>query len=369
MSMRDGGPHRGPDAAGNTGGRVLRYVDALKEAVDQEMARDERVFVMGLDVDDHKALQGSTRGLLQKYGPERIFTTPLAEDAMTGTAIGAAMAGLRPIHVHIRMDFLMLSMNQLINMAAKAHYMYGGAIKVPLVVRSIIGKSWGQGPQHSQGLYSMFMHIPGLKVVAPSNAHDAKGCMLAAIRDDNPVMFVEHRLLYPTEAYVPEEMYELKPGQSRVVMPGGDVTLVGVSNMLVECLRARELLADVGVTAEVIDPIWLSPLDTDTIVKSVKKTRRLVVVDNGWTMCGAGSEIAAKVAEALGAEGTTFQVERMGFAPTICPTSPSIEELFYPNPARIAQAAYRLAKPKAPEWTPDPDRAVLAYQKQFRGPF
>lgn len=357
-----------PDAAGNTAGRVLRYVDALKEAVDQEMARDEKVFVMGLDVDDHKALQGSTRGLLQKYGADRIFTTPLAEDAMTGAAIGAAMAGLRPIHVHIRMDFLMLSMNQLINMAAKAHYMYGGAIKVPLVVRSIIGKSWGQGPQHSQGLYSTFMHFPGLKVVAPSNAHDAKGCMLSAIRDDNPVMFVEHRLLYPTEAFVPEEQYELPPGKSRIVMPGGDVTLVGISNMLVECLRARELLADVGITAEVIDPIWLSPLDTDTIVKSVRKTRRLIVVDNGWTMCGGGSEIVSKVSEAIAGE-MTFQVQRMGFAPTICPTSPSIEDLFYPNPARIAQAVHRMVKPKAPEWTPDPDRAKLAYQQQFRGPF
>ena len=357
-----------PDAAGNTGGRVLKYVDALREAVDQEMTRDEKVFVMGLDVDDHKALQGSTRGLLQKFGPDRIFTTPLAEDAMTGAAIGAAMAGLRPIHVHIRMDFLMLSMNQLINMAAKAHYMYGGNIKVPLVVRSIIGKSWGQGPQHSQGLYSTFMHFPGLKVVAPSNAHDAKGCMLSAIRDDNPVMFVEHRLLYPTEAFVPEEQFELPPGKSRVAMPGDDVTLVGISNMVVECLRARELLADAGISAEVIDPIWLSPLDTDTIIKSVKKTRRLIVVDNGWTMCGAGSEIAARVAEALGPEGK-FQVERMGFAPTICPTSPSIEEQFYPNPARIAQAAHKMVKPKAGEWTPDPERAVLAYQRQFRGPF
>jgi acetoin:2,6-dichlorophenolindophenol oxidoreductase subunit beta len=357
-----------PDAAGNTGGRVLKYVDALREAVDQEMERDPNVFVMGLDVDDHKALQGSTRGLLQKYGADRIFTTPLAEDAMTGAAIGAAMAGMRPIHVHIRMDFLMLSMNQLINMAAKAHYMYGGAIKVPLVVRSIIGKSWGQGPQHSQGLYSTFMHFPGLKVVAPSNAHDAKGCMLAAIRDDNPVMFVEHRLLYPTEAYVPEQMYEIAPEKSRVVMPGDDVTMVGISNMVVECLRARELLADVGVSAEVIDPIWLSPLDTDTILKSVKRTRRLIVVDNGWTMCGAGSEIVARIAEALGPEGN-FQIQRMGFAPTICPTSPSIEEHFYPNPARIAQTAYRMVKPKAAEWTPDAERATLAYQKQFRGPF
>src|SRR5215469_12293200 len=141
----------------SNGQRMLSYTEALREAVVQEMARDERVFVMGLDVDDHKGIQGSTRGLVDRFGPERVFTTPLAEDAMTGTAIGAAMAGMRPIHVHIRMDFLMLSMNQLVNMAAKAHYMYGGAIKVPLVVRSIIGKSWGQGPQHSQGLYSMFM--------------------------------------------------------------------------------------------------------------------------------------------------------------------------------------------------------------------
>src|SRR5258706_3678646 len=160
------------------------------------MERDRSVFVMGLDVDGHKAIQGSTRGLRQRFGAERVFTTPLSEDAMTGVAIGAAMAGLRPIHVHIRMDFLMLCMNQLVNIGAKAHYMYGGAVKVPMVVRSMIGKSWGQGAQHSQALHSLFMHIPGLKVAAPSNAHDAKGRMIAAIRDDNPVIFVEHRLLY-----------------------------------------------------------------------------------------------------------------------------------------------------------------------------
>src|SRR5215470_16905337 len=183
--------------------RLLTYVDALCEAVTQEMERDSSVFVMGLDVDDHKAIQGSTRGLQQRFGPGRVFTTPLSEDAMTGVAIGAAMAGMRPIHVHIRMDFLMLCMNQLINIAAKSCYMYDGQVKVPLVVRSMIGKSWGQGAQHSQGLYSMFMHVPGLKVVAPSNAYDAKGCMIAAIRDDNPVIFVEHRLLYFTDAFVP----------------------------------------------------------------------------------------------------------------------------------------------------------------------
>jgi pyruvate dehydrogenase E1 component beta subunit len=183
--------------------RSLRYVDALREAVAQEMERDSSVFVMGLDVDDHKAIQGSTRGLLAQFGPRRVFTTPLSEDAMTGIAIGAAMAGMRPIHVHIRMDFLLLCMNQLINIAAKAHYMYGGSVSVPLVVRSMIGKSWGQGAQHSQGLHSLFMHIPGLKVVLPSNAHDAKGLMIAAIRDNNPVIFVEHRLLYGLESHVP----------------------------------------------------------------------------------------------------------------------------------------------------------------------
>src|SRR6202022_2527878 len=220
------------------------------------------VFGFGLDTDDHKAIQGSTRGLAEEFGRERVFGTPLSEDAMTGVAIGAAMAGMRPIHVHIRMDFMMLAMNQLINIAAKSHYMCGGQVKVPLVVRSMIGKSWGQGAQHSQGLHAMFMHVPGLKVVAPSNAHDAKGCLIAAIRDDNPVMFVEHRLLYFTDAFAPEDAFEVPFGRARVCTRGADITIVGISNMLVECLRAHELLADTGIAAQVIDPIWLAPLDT-----------------------------------------------------------------------------------------------------------
>src|SRR5207302_5260723 len=225
----------------SNGQRMLSYVDALREAVSQEMARDERVFVMGLDVDDHKGIQGSTRGLVDRFGPDRVFTTPLSEDAMTGIAIGAAMAGYRPVHVHIRMDFLMLCMNQLVNMASKAHYMYGGSVNVPIVVRSMIGKSWGQGAQHSQGLHALFMHIPGLKVVAPSNAHDAKGCMIAAIRDENPVIFVEHRLLYFSEAYVPENSFAVEPGSCRVITHGDDITVVAISNMVMECLRAQEM--------------------------------------------------------------------------------------------------------------------------------
>ena len=246
--------------------------------------------------------------------------------------------------------------------------MYGGTTKVPLVVRSMIGKSWGQGAQHSQGLYSMFMHVPGLKVVAPSNPHDAKGCMIASIRDDNPVIFVEHRLLYSTEGPVPEAPYAVAPGKARVCAEGSDVTLVGISSMALDCLRAQELLRDVGVSAEVIDPIWLKPLDVATIARSAAKTKRLIVVDNGWTTCGAGAEIIAAVLETIGPAGG-IAVKRLGFAPVTCPTSPWLENEFYPNPSSIAQAAYQFVRPSAKAWTPDPERAKLAHHVNFRGPF
>lgn len=346
---------------------LTRYVDALRDGMAEELARDDSVFVFGLDVDDHKAIQGSTSGLVERFGPERVFTTPLSEDAMTGVAIGAAMAGMRPVHVHIRMDFLMLCMNQLVNIAAKSHYMYGGTVNVPLVVRSIIGRSWGQGAQHSQALHSMFMHVPGLKVVAPANAYDAKGCMIAAIRDNNPVIFVEHRLLYQTRAEVPTGPYTVEFGKARVCSEGDDITMVGISNMVMECLRAQELMIEEGIHAQVIDPISLVPLDIDTIIASARRTRRLLVVDNAWMNCGASAEIIARVSEVLGEDG--IKVKRMGFAATTCPTSPSLEDAFYPNPATIAATAHAMVKPDAAQWTPDPERAKLAYQTEFRGPF
>lgn len=348
-------------------GRPLRYVDALREAMAQEMERDPDVFVFGLDVDDHKGIQGSTLGLVERFGPERCFTTPLSEDAMTGVAIGAAVAGMRPVHVHIRMDFLMLCMNQLVNMAAKMHYMYGGSAKVPLVVRSMIGKSWGQGAQHSQGLHAMFMHVPGLKVVAPSNAYDAKGCLAAAIRDDNPVIFMEHRLLYSLEAPVPEAPYTVAFGQARRMTRGDDVTIVGISNMVMECLRAEELLREEGIGVDLFDPITLSPLDIDSIAASVARTRRLLVVDNGWVTAGAAAEIAAAVVERLGPTGA-LTVRRMGYAPTTCPTTPALEAHYYPNPCTIAETAHGMVRPGV-AWTPAPDRAELAYQRSFKGPF
>jgi pyruvate/2-oxoglutarate/acetoin dehydrogenase E1 component len=353
-------------APGPVSGRTLSYVEAVCEACDQEMQRDPSVIVFGLDVDDPKAIQGTTRGLLEKYGPERVFGTPLSEDAMTGVAIGAALAGQRPVHVHIRMDFLMLSMNQLVNVAAKSSYMYGGRVKVPIVVRSMIGKSWGQGAQHSQGLYSFFMHVPGIKVVAPTTPYDAKGCLIAAIRDDNPVMYVEHRILHFQKGMVPEQSYAVGPGQARITAPGEDVTLVGISYMQLECLRAQRHLEEVGVAAEVIDPIWLAPLDIDTIVESVRKTGRLCVVDNGWTTCGAGSEIVSQVIERLQGE-RDVRVKRLGFAPCTCPTSPPLEAEFYPDARRIAAACNDLVQGRPQGWLPEerPDLKDI----EFKGPF
>ena len=279
--------------------RELTYAEAIHEATEGEMARDPSVIVLGLGVDDFRGIYGTTKGLSEKFGGERVFDTPLSEDAMTGVAIGAALGGLRPIHVHIRMDFLLLAMNQLVNMAAKMRYMFGGALSVPLVVRAIIGRSWGQGAQHSQGLHAMFMHVPGLKVVAPTTPYDAKGCLTTAIRDDDPVIFVEHRLVHALRGPVPGGEYTVPFGRARVLAPGGDVTVVGISHMVVECLRAARHLEGTGIAAEVIDPITLSPLDTDTIVQSVRKTGRLLVVDTAWLCCGAGAEIVTRVVERL----------------------------------------------------------------------
>lgn len=347
--------------------RTLSYAEAIYEATEQEMTRDPSVIVMGLGVDDPKGIYGTTLGLVEKFGPERVFDTPLSEDAMTGVAIGASLAGLRPIHVHQRMDFLLLAMNQLINIAAKSRYTYGGAVSVPLVVRAIIGRSWGQGAQHSQALYSLFMHVPGLKVVAPTTPYDAKGCLVQSIRDDNPVMFIEHRLLHKYQkGYVPEAPYTVPFGKARILAKGDDLTLVGISHMVAECLRAQRHLEEVGISTEVIDPVSLSPLDMDTIGESVWKTGKLLVVDNAWTTCGASTEILARVVERFQNQ-KEVRVRRMGFEPVTCPTTRNLENLFYPNAQRIASAAYALVYPGRKSWIPAHEEAPEIIE--FKGPF
>lgn len=346
--------------------RTLSYVEAIREATAQEMQRDEAVVVFGLDVDDPKAIQGTTKGLLEEFGEERVFGTPLSEDAMTGVGIGMALAGLRPIHVHIRMDFVMLAMNQLVNVAAKSRYMYGGQVRVPLVVRTMIGRSWGQGAQHSQGLYSLFMHVPGLQVVAPTNPHDAKGCLTYGIRSNDPVIYVEHRFLHFQHGVVPPDQFVVAPGKARITVPGTDVTLVGISYAHAECLQAQRYLESVGVSAEVIDPIWLAPLDIDTISESVSRTGRLCVVDNGWITCGAGAEIVAAVSQRL-QDDRQIRVLRLGFAAVTCPPTPTLEAAYYPNGRTIAAAVNDLVQRRAAGWMPDerPEWKNI----EFKGPF
>lgn len=344
--------------------RTLTVAQAIGEAIAQEMALDERVFVMGQGIDDHKGFYGTTLGLAERFGAERCFDTPLSEDGMTGVAIGAALAGMRPIHTHIRMDFMLLSMNQLINLAAKSRYMFGGQVSVPLVVRGVIGRSWGQGAQHSQGLHSLFMHIPGLRVVCPTTPFDAKGLMIQSIRDDNPVIFVEHRMVHFQKGEVPEASYTVPFGQSRVLAEGTDVTIVGISHAVVECMRAKQSLEAVGIRAEVIDPVSLSPLDIESIAASAQKTGRLLVVDSSWTFAGASAEIVAGVVERAGKPVTS---RRMGFAPVACPTSKALERHFYPSASSIASAAHAMCYPGKPKWEPDHVEAPEIIE--FKGPF
>jgi len=343
--------------------RILTYTEALHEAADQEMARDSSVIVMGQGVDDFRGIYGTTKGLVDKFGPARVFDTPLSEEAVTGIGVGAALAGLRPIQTHIRMDFMLLAMNQIVNIAAKSSSMYGGQVHVPIVIRAVIGRSWGQGAQHSQGLHSLFMHVPGLRVVAPTIPYDAKGLLIQSIRDDNPVIFVEHRMLHSQKGHVPAESYTIPFGKARVLAQGKDVTLVGISHMALECQRAGVCLGEVGVEAEVIDPVSLSPLDMETITASVRKTGRLVVVDSAWTCCGASAEIITRVGEEL--DGG-FRFRRLGFAPVVCPTTKPLENLFYPDVARISKAAYVLVRGND-GWQPGhlPSPEIV----QFKGPF
>jgi pyruvate/2-oxoglutarate/acetoin dehydrogenase E1 component len=345
--------------------RIITCGEAIREAIDQEMALDERVIVLGQGIDDAKGMWGTTLRLQNKYGHDRVFDTPLAEDGMTGVAIGAALAGLRPIHTHIRMDFLVLAMNQLVNIAAKARYMYGGSVKVPLVVRAVIGRSWGQGAQHSQALHSWFAHIPGIKVVMPATAYDAKGCLIEAIRDDNPVLFIEHRMVHVAQSHVPIESYTVPLGQARVLAAGEQLTLVATGHMVMESMRARALLEAAGYSVEVIDPVTISPLDTATIFASIEKTGRLFVVDNAWLNCGFSAELIARAAEHF--QGRPVQFARLGFAPVTCPTTKVLENEFYPDVRRIGNQAAEMIAPGRP--APIGPQQEAPEIKRFKGPF
>jgi len=345
--------------------RRITYCDALNEAIAQEMERDPQVFIYGLGVPDHKRIFGSTNGLVEKFGKERCFDTPLSEDAMTGFGLGAAINGMRPIHVHIRVDFLLLAINQLANMVSSYRYFSGGKLNVPMVIRAIIGRGWGQGHQHSKSMYSIFAHIPGLKVVLPTTPYDAKGMLISAIRDDNPIVFIEHRWLYWQTGEVPEEPYTVPIGPPNVVREGKDITIVTTSWMNVESMKAAEILARRDVDVEIVDVRTIAPFEDDLIVESVLKTGHCIVADNDWVECGFSAEVAARIYDKC-FRRMKSPIGRIGFAFTPCPTARHLENTFYPNAVTIIRAIEEKLDLEPMDLS---EEEFYSHENRFKGPF
>ncbi|MFZ5644970.1 MAG: alpha-ketoacid dehydrogenase subunit beta [Bacillota bacterium] len=323
------------------GARKVSHAEAVREALDIALSLDDRVFIMGQGVDDPGGMFGATLNLHTKYGPDRVFDTPISENALTGVAIGAALTGMRPVYCHNRPDFLLMAMDQIVNHASKWSYMFGGRIKTPLVIWSVIGRGWGSAAQHSQALHGLFMHVPGLKLVMPSSPYDAKGLLLTAIADNNPVLIIEHRWCFKQTGYVPEEAYTIPFGQGVVRRPGKDITIVAISYMVIEALRAADELHTLNIDVEVIDPRTLKPLDEEIILNSLKKTGRLMIADVGWKTGGVGAEIAAFVAE----KGFSFlkaPVKRVSCPDVPTPASYTLEQAFYRDASDIVDCAKKM---------------------------
>jgi pyruvate dehydrogenase E1 component beta subunit len=321
--------------------RELTLSQAVNEALAEELRRDERVFIVGEDVAEAGTPFKVLSGLVDEFGPDRVMDSPISEAGITGLAVGAAMTGMRPVVDIMFGDFMTLAMDQVVNQAAKVHYMSGGKLSVPMVVRTTLGATRRSAAQHSQSLHAWVSHVPGLKVAMPSTPYDAKGLMKAAIRDDNPVIVFEDKMDYQTRGPVPAEDYVVPLGVAEVKRAGSDVTIVGTSSMMRVALGAAELLAADGIDAEVVDPRTLFPLDARTLVDSAVKTGRVVVVDEGYGRFGATSELASVIAE-----GAFYHldapVRRMGALDVPIPFSPALEDLTVPTPESVAAAVREL---------------------------
>lgn len=313
------------------------YLQALNEALRQEMEIDENVFILGEDVGQFGGCFGVTQGLYEEFGAERVMDTPITESAIVGAATGAAFSGLRPVAELMFVDFIGVSMDQLFNQAAKMRYMFGGKSTVPMTLRMPQGAGIGAAAQHSQSLESWFMNIPGLKVVIPSTPYDAKGLLTSAIRDDNPVVFLEHKLLYGVSGEVPDDSYSIEIGKADIKREGTDVTIVATSQMVYTALAAAEKLAAEGISAEVVDPRCVQPLDTETILESVKKTHALVIAHEAVQFAGPGAEIAALVAEEA-LEYLDAPIKRVGAPFCPVPFSPPLEQHYIPGVENIIEA-------------------------------
>ena len=317
--------------------RMITFAEALNEAQAYALENIEGTYLMGLGAPDPKGIFGSTLGLQEKFGEKKVFDVPISENALTGVALGSAATGRRPILTHQRVDFALVSIDQIVKQAAKWHYMFGGEMCAPMVIRMIIGRGWGQGPQHSQALHAWFAHIPGLKVVLPATAHDAKGMLIAAVKDENPVVFLEHRWLYNIKDAVPESGYEIPLDKAVIKREGADVTLIGISYMTLECLRAADLLAEQGISAEVIDLRSVRPIDYNSLFASAEKTRLAVIVDNAGLMGSTAREIASVLCEKLFSTLSRAPMT-IGLPDHPVPTSPQLSESYYPNADKIANS-------------------------------
>lgn len=326
-----------PAAPTVAGERVISYTHALAEALALALEIDPRVFVLGQGVNDPVGMFGLTTGLAARFGARRVFDTPLSEDAMTGICTGAAMQGQRPVLLHNRPDFLLLTFSQLVNHAAKVHYMDRGRHRVPMVVWAAIGRGWGSGPQHSQAIHGLLLSVPGLKLVLPGTPHDAKGLMLAAIADNNPVVILEHRWLMKASGAVPEGIYRVPIGKGVYRRRGSDLSIVGTSHTLHLALRALDSAACAGISADVIDLRTVKPLDEDIILESLARTGRLLVVDPGWSLGGVCAEVGCLVAE-KGFDLLCAPVRRVGLPDAPAPAGYTLEQAYYPNEGTIAAA-------------------------------
>jgi pyruvate dehydrogenase E1 component beta subunit len=346
--------------------RTITYCEALKEATAYILEKHSNAFLYGIGVPDHTEIFGSVKGIYEQYGDRRCFDVPLCEDTLAGFGLGAALGGLTPIFINIRVDFLLLALNQLANMISSYQYMMNGSYPLPFVIRAVIGRGWGQGCQHSKSCQSIFAHIPGLKVVMPTTPSDAKGLLISACEDMNPVVFIEHRWLYWQEEEVQEGPFRSTIGEGRVLRKGKDVTIVATSWMNVETLKAADILRrKAGVDVEIVDPRTIYPLDEQIIYESVNKTHNCIVADNDWTFCGFSSEVAALVSDNC-FPSLENPVKRVGFKHTPCPTARHLENEFYPNSIEIIQCVQELLDLGSIDLL---DEEFYSNENRFKGPF
>jgi pyruvate/2-oxoglutarate/acetoin dehydrogenase E1 component len=330
-----------PDTEDNTPVRELTFAEAIREALAEEMRRDSTVFVMGEDVAEAGTPFKVLVGLVDEFGKERVIDTPISEAGITSLSVGAAMTGLRPVVDIMFGDFITLAMDQMVNQAAKVHYMSGGKLKVPMVLRTTLGATRRSAAQHSQSLHAWFSHVPGLKVVVPSTPYDAKGLLKTAIRDDNPVAFFEDKMMYKLKGPVPEGEYLIPFGVADVKRAGSDISLVATSSMVQVALEAARMLAEIGISAEVVDPRTTFPLDKRTLVESAKKTARAIVIDEGYERYGVTAEIASVIAD-----GAFYYldapVKRIGARDVPIPFSPPLEDATVPSEKMVFEMAKSL---------------------------